>query len=95
MSPISPYETVYGVKEFVCLSVCPSVTKFDPNYFMTFWQEIITLTHPIRRGVWNLPHKFHLYLIVRYFYVQDLVYSGEFNWKKKNTVIIKMTYLCH
>ena len=28
-----------------------------------FWQEIITLTCPIRRGVWNLPHKFHLYLI--------------------------------
>ena len=34
---------------------------------MTFWQEIITLTRPIRRGgVWNLPHKFHFYLIVSY-----------------------------
>ena len=31
---------------------------------MTFWQEIITLTRPIHRGVWNLPHKFHLYLII-------------------------------
>ena len=31
----------------------------------TFWQEIIILTHPIRRGVWILPHKFHLYLIIR------------------------------
>ena len=30
---------------------------------MTFWQEIITLTPPIHRGVWNMPHKFHLYLI--------------------------------
>ena len=26
---------VYGVKEFVCLSVCLSVTKFDPNYLRT------------------------------------------------------------
>ena len=68
------------------LSVCLSVTKFDPNYlrtgrtewaeiffwtsmaktarqadphpeaepsitFMTFWQETIALTRPIRRGV--------------------------------------------
>ena len=31
---------------------------------MTFWQQIITLTCPIRRMVWNLPHKFHLYLII-------------------------------
>ena len=30
---------------------------------MTFWQEIITLTCPIRREVWNLPHKFHLYFV--------------------------------
>ena len=30
---------------------------------MTFWQEIITLTRPIGRGVWNFPHKFHLYII--------------------------------
>ena len=26
---------VYGVKEFVGLSVGPSVTNFDPNYFRT------------------------------------------------------------
>ena len=26
-----------------------------------FWQEIISLTRPICRGAWNLPHKFHLY----------------------------------
>ena len=26
---------VYGVKEFVCLSVCLSVTNFDPNYLRT------------------------------------------------------------
>ena len=26
------HTTVYGVKELVCLSVCPSVTNFDPNY---------------------------------------------------------------
>ena len=25
----------YGVKEFVCLSVCLSVINFDPNYFRT------------------------------------------------------------
>ena len=30
---------------------------------MTFWQEIITLTRPIRKGVCNLQHKFYLYLI--------------------------------
>ena len=29
----NPHTPVYGVKEFVCLSVCLSVTKFDPNYF--------------------------------------------------------------
>ena len=28
-----------------------------------FWREIINLTWTIHRGVWNLPHKFHLYLI--------------------------------
>ena len=28
----NPHTPVYGVKEFVCLSVCPSVTNFDPNY---------------------------------------------------------------
>ena len=28
-----------------------------------FWQEIITQTCPIWRGVWNLQNKFHLYLI--------------------------------
>ena len=37
--------------QIICLYVC------------LFWQEIITLTRPIRRKVWNLPHKFHLYLI--------------------------------
>ena len=26
---------VSGVKEFVCLSICPSVTNFDPNYLRT------------------------------------------------------------
>ena len=31
-----------------------------------FWQEIITLTRTIRRGVWNLPQKFHLYLTLRF-----------------------------
>ena len=34
---------------------------------MTFWQETITLTRPILRGVWYLPHKFHLYIIDFYF----------------------------
>ena len=29
-----------------------------------------TQTRNIRRGVWNLPHKFHLYLIVIIFYSQ-------------------------
>ena len=29
-----------------------------------FWQEMFTLTCPIHRGVCNLPHKFHLYLIL-------------------------------
>ena len=34
---------VYGVKEFVCLSVRLSVTNFDPNYLWTGrteWAEI-------------------------------------------------------
>ena len=30
---------------------------------MTFWQEIITLTRLIPKEVWNLPHKFYIYLI--------------------------------
>ena len=38
--------------QIICLYVC------------LFWQEIITLTRPIRRKVWNLPHNFHLYLII-------------------------------
>ena len=29
------HTSVYGVKEFVRLSVCLSVTKFDPNYLRT------------------------------------------------------------
>ena len=44
----------------ICLSVCLSIRVFH------FWQEIITLTSPIRRGAGNLPRKFHLYLILSY-----------------------------
>ena len=42
---------------------------------MTFWQEVITLTHPIRRGVWNLLHKykFQLYLIPRSQKVKSII----------------------
>ena len=36
---------------------------------MTFWWEIITQTHPIHRGVWDFPNKFHLYLIEDYNYI--------------------------
>ena len=36
-----PHTPLYGVKEFVCLSV----------RLLLFWQEIIILTSPIRRGV--------------------------------------------
>ena len=53
------------------LYVCLSVTVFSVDYVCKeelnvhdiFWQEIITLTRPICRGVWNFPRKFHLYLI--------------------------------
>ena len=31
----NPHTPVYGVKEFVCLPLCLSVTNFDPNYLMT------------------------------------------------------------
>ena len=31
----NPLTPVYGVKEFVRLSVCLSVTNFDPNYLRT------------------------------------------------------------
>ena len=31
----NPHTPVSGVKEFVCLSVCPSVSNFDPNYLRT------------------------------------------------------------
>ena len=30
----NPHTPVYDVKEFVCLSVCPSLTNFDPNYLI-------------------------------------------------------------
>ena len=33
------HTAVYSVKEFVCLSVCPSVTKFDPNHLRTIKTE--------------------------------------------------------
>ena len=39
----NPHTTVYGVKEFVCLSICLSVVKFDLNYLRTGeieWAEI-------------------------------------------------------
>ena len=29
----NPHTPVYGVKEFVCLSLRLSVTNFNPNYF--------------------------------------------------------------
>ena len=41
-----------------------------------FWQEIITLTSPIWGVVWNLPHKFHLYLIYYYILLLVLLYFG-------------------
>ena len=31
----NPHTPVLGVKEFVCLYVCLSVTNFDPNYLRT------------------------------------------------------------
>ena len=46
---------VYGVKEFVCLSICEKIVILP--------QKIATQTCTIGKGVWNLPHKFHLYLI--------------------------------
>ena len=68
---------IYGVKEFVCknqlkkswqvwLHFCkPVFVSKTANLWLNwlFWQKIITLTSPILRGVWNLPHKFHLYLV--------------------------------
>ena len=53
---------------FVCLFV---VTNFDPKYLRTVkteWAEIWPVKNysnsPHSQGVWNLPHKFHLYLIL-------------------------------
>ena len=55
---------------------------------MTFWLEIITLTRPIRRGLWNLPHKFHLYLITYYYNSQTVFHMGcqNYSWKKSNSL---------
>ena len=62
----NPHTPVYGVKEFVCLSVRPSDTNFNPNYLGTVFVSpfllqkqliydnlagIITLTRSIRKGV--------------------------------------------
>ena len=66
------HPSVYGVKEFVTLSVClflPQNSHFrteSPIFLLlgTSPPKIATRTCTIRRGVWNLPHKFHLYLIL-------------------------------
>ena len=50
----NPPPPIYGVKEFVCLSVCDE-----------FWPQLLTLTCTINKGVWNFPNKFHLYVIIR------------------------------
>ena len=70
---------IYGVKEFVCLSAA----KFDLNYLRTgeiewakfflniFVKKCCPNTYPDShhsQGVWNLPHKFHLYLIIIFIY---------------------------
>ena len=33
------HNPVQGIKEFVCLSVCLSVTNFDLNYLQTGYKE--------------------------------------------------------
>ena len=79
----NPHTPVYGVKEFVCLSVCPSVCyiyKFPttervnisaPLAARPVFVHSIYLTFdnysasPHSQRLWNLPHKFHLYLIYK------------------------------
>ena len=54
------------------------------SQFMTLWQETITLTGPIRRGVWNVAHKFHLYLIKQKKYENKELFASKNlaeNWK--------------
>ena len=111
----NPHTPVYGVKEFVRLSVCllqnltaiilglakqliflssnqnhkPIKKKFScvaaravfismfffkNSSFMTFWQEIITLTHPIRRMV-----KHHFGTVVSAFGPRPICCS-QFQW---------------
>ena len=42
----NPHPSVYGVKEFVCLSV----TKFDPNYLRTTKQIEVRGIHALLQG---------------------------------------------
>jgi hypothetical protein len=59
-----------------------------------WWHKIATKSRTIRRGVWNLPHKFHLYLICkkiclnpgcweveRWFYLYFLYIFSKLNFK--------------
>ena len=51
------YSSVYTLKKYWCSRIKSH-----------FWKKIITLTHTIYRGVWNLKHTFHLYLIIILFF---------------------------
>ena len=56
-----------NLKKFATLAatavfVIPFWHQNQPFSESHFWQEIVTLTRTICRGIWNLPHKFHLYL---------------------------------
>ena len=41
-------------------------TAGQKNTNLFKWPILTTQTHTIRRGAWDLPHKFHLFLINSY-----------------------------
>ena len=69
----NPYTPVYGVKEFVCLSVCYKLwPQLSQDWLNRMGKKKLIYDFlagnnypdsPHSQGVWNLPHKFHLYLI--------------------------------
>ena len=46
---------------------------------MTFWKEIIYLTCPIGRWVWNSPYKFHL---LNDFIYKDIIWIYAHIWEQ-------------
>ena len=56
------------------------MVNFDPNYLIigkTEWAKKTTQTCTIRRGEWNLPHKFHLYLIDKFDFLMEHLVNDQ------------------